>query len=537
MSEPRARLVLLLATLAAWAPVARLGFVWDDRALLVDHPRLGDPAALPGLLLTDLWSPTGISAPPYYRPLVVLSFALDRHLLGLSPAGAHLHSLAWHALAVLLVHALLHRLRPGLPALAGAALFALHPLQSEAVAFVAARNDPMAVALAAAALLAAQPHDARPARLAGAGALAAAALLAKESVVLLPALLVALDLGRGGRPGPWVRPAALAAGVAATLALRATLGLAGGGRLPTAPQLVETLERLPAVLALYGQLLVLPWPLGTGRQLVYLDPPAATVVAGLAALGLGAGLLVRRGGRLAAAGLAVAGLGLLPSGLALAAVARVMERFAYLPMLGVAVAVAAAWPARGGRGPLLALALVAVALLQVRLPEWRDDEARLAADAAHHPTPYTAWALGNHLLQQGRPADALPALEASVLDLAHPRRWPHSCRQAQEAAVRTGQWERGVRLVDEAVGCEDDGALGAWEAASLAMRGRWAEVDARAQDPDRPLPELWRPAAAAAALARGDPAAAAAHRDAALAAGMAAPAFDARVAQVRAAAP
>lgn len=539
MTPPlRVRWLLLGLCALAWAPVATLGFVWDDFGLLVNHPRLGDPAALPELLVRDLWSPTGIAAPPYYRPLVVLSFAVDRLVFGLSPALAHLHSLAWHLLAVALVHALLERLRPGLPALAGAALFALHPLQSEAVAFVAARNDPMAVALAVGALLLAWPADARPARLAGAAVLAAAALLAKESVVFLPLLPVLLDLGAQGRPGPWRRPAALLAGVAGALLLRLVLPLAGVDRLPSGEQIATAVDRLPSVLALLGQLLVLPWPLGTGRQLAYLDPPAVAVVGGLLALGVGVGLLLRHGGRLAAAGLLLAAVGLLPSAIALASVARVMERFVYLPMLGVAIAVAAAWPARGGKVALGLLAAYAVALLEVRLPDWRSDETRLLADARHHPTPYTTWVYGKLLLNQGAPDRALGPLVASVLDPAHADRWGPSCRDAHEAAVRTGQWAVGQRLVDEAVGCEDrSGELGAWEAVSLAMGGRWTEVEARSADPERPLPELWRPAAAAAALARGDDAAAAAHREAALAAGMDPARFDDRVEKIRATAP
>lgn len=534
----RTRWLLLGFCALAWAPVATLGFVWDDFGLLVKHPRLGDPAALPELLVHDLWWHTGIVAPPYYRPLVVLSFAVDRLVFGLSPALAHLHSLAWHLLAVALVHTLLERLRPGLPALAGAALFALHPLQSEAVAFVAARNDPMAVALAVGALLLAWPADARAARLAAAAGLAAAALLAKESTVILPLLLVLLDFGAHGRPGPWRRPAALLAGLVGVVLLRLALPLPGFDRLPSHEEIAILLDRLPVVLSLLGQLLVLPWPLVTGRHLTYLDPPVVAIVGGLAALGAGVGLLLRHGGRLAAAGLLVATGGLLPNALPLASTGRVGERFVYLPMLGVAVGLAAAWPARGGRVALGLLVAYAVALLEVRLPDWRSDESRLLADARHHPTPYTHWAYGKLLLNQGAPDRALGPLVASVLDPDHAHRWGSSCRDAQEAAVRTGRWDVGQRLVDEAVGCTDrSGELGAWEAVSLAMGGRWPEVEARVADPNRPLPEIWRPAAAAAALARGDDAAAAAHRQAALAAGMDPAHFDERVESIRATAP
>ncbi|MSQ02226.1 MAG: hypothetical protein EXR71_10105 [Myxococcales bacterium] len=184
------------ACVAVYLPVLGMGFVSDDPALiLVNQPSI---AQIPGFFFADLWDGTDTG---YYRPLFVSTLAVDRALFGHEAWGFHLHSLGWHLLAGLGVHGVARAWAGGRAALVAAAVFLLHPLQTEVVAGVSARNDSMAVALACGAAVVLSPPQRRWPRVLLGGALALGALLSKENAgAAVVALLPALDLAR--RWGP-----------------------------------------------------------------------------------------------------------------------------------------------------------------------------------------------------------------------------------------------------------------------------------------------------------------------------------------------
>src|SRR5437899_2660326 len=117
----RARLLLLAAALVAFGTSLGSGFHFDDYAIFSD-PSLG---AAKGWL--QIWSLRQT------RPLAFLTFWLNRQIGGGDPLGYHLFNLALHLGAVMLAWACLRHLLPERPALIAAALFAIHPIQSEAV--------------------------------------------------------------------------------------------------------------------------------------------------------------------------------------------------------------------------------------------------------------------------------------------------------------------------------------------------------------------------------------------------------------------
>lgn len=524
---------LLLVTAAAYAVVASLGWCWDDRVLVAEHPLTGDLAAWPAFFQQTLWQTVGIEGPPYYRPLVLLSFGVDAVISGPSPAFAHLHSLAWHLAAVAALWALLRELRPGWPALVGTGLYALHPLQSETIAFVAARNDPMATTGALLALLAWLPAQASARRILAGSAALFLALLAKESAVMFPVLLLALDLARWGRPRGWARYVGAAAAVGAVLVIRELAGVPSG-MVPGEQSMGLLVEKLPALAATYGSLLLVPWPLSVGRLLPYLDPGLPVVLGGLAALGLAGSLLGWRGGRLALAGLAFAALSLLPGLFAIAGTTYIMERYASTSLVGWALALCAAWPAgRRWLAGAAATGLAWIVLLQLALPAWRSDAALFAAAAARTPNPHSLHRHATELEEAGRVPEALEAHAEGVLALPGPR-YPGSCLASSWLALRAGAHELGAAFA-RAEGCRSRGELGAVQAVSLAFVGDWAAVAERTAEAERPRPELWRAAAAAAAHLQGGEAEL--HRQEALAAGADARAFDALVDRILAAAP
>ncbi len=220
---------LVLLTLVAYLPALHGGFVWDDDDYVTENDTL---RSLDGL--RRIWfEPRSI---PQYYPLVHTSFWIEYQLWQLDPLGYHLVNVLLHALGAVLLWAVLRRLGIGGAWLA-AAVFALHPVHVESVAWVSERKNVLSGVFYLASLLAllplaglARPGPAPPAEAAGkatwdgrrygvALVLFAAALASKSVTCSLPAALLLLIYWRRGRLAG--RDVALAAPMLA-------LGLAAG---------------------------------------------------------------------------------------------------------------------------------------------------------------------------------------------------------------------------------------------------------------------------------------------------------------------
>ena len=117
---------LLIAVLLAYQPAWQGGFIWDDDTHLVNNPVLK-----PGGL-ARIWVPGSYAN---YWPLTATAYWLQFRIWGLNPLGFHLVNIALHALSALLVWRVLVQLRvPG--AMFAAAIFALHPVNVESVAWI-----------------------------------------------------------------------------------------------------------------------------------------------------------------------------------------------------------------------------------------------------------------------------------------------------------------------------------------------------------------------------------------------------------------
>jgi tetratricopeptide (TPR) repeat protein len=125
---------ILALVLIVYAPVIRTaGFIWDDPQYVTGNPLL---RTLPGLLA--IWIHP--SALPQYYPLVHTTFWIEYHLVALHPALYHVDNVLLHALASILLWRALARL--GVPgAWLAAAIFAVHPVQVESVAWVTERKN------------------------------------------------------------------------------------------------------------------------------------------------------------------------------------------------------------------------------------------------------------------------------------------------------------------------------------------------------------------------------------------------------------
>ncbi|MBK6403887.1 MAG: tetratricopeptide repeat protein [Holophagales bacterium] len=208
---------VLVALVAAYLPVLRSGFIWNDHTYVTENPTLDGLAGL-----ARIW--TDPSANEQYYPLVFTSYWIEKRLWGLHPLGYHLVNVLLHAAAAFLLWRFLRRL--ALPAAGLAAtVFALHPVCVESVAWVTERKNTLSLVLvllsahawrasrdALAAREARQVSKKKRARpealpllerpaLLYAVALAAftLALLAKTTASVLPAVLLVLVWWMGGR--------------------------------------------------------------------------------------------------------------------------------------------------------------------------------------------------------------------------------------------------------------------------------------------------------------------------------------------------
>jgi protein O-mannosyl-transferase len=116
------------------------GFVYDDNRQVLDNPYLKNFHFLPQVFGTTVWSFVGMQGVSnYYRPMMTLGYALCYHLFGPLAYGFHLVNVCLHVGVVLLVFVVARRLfRDRAIAFVAACVFAVHPIHTEAVAWVAA---------------------------------------------------------------------------------------------------------------------------------------------------------------------------------------------------------------------------------------------------------------------------------------------------------------------------------------------------------------------------------------------------------------
>ncbi len=423
--------------LAIYAPVAGYSFINYDDDLYVTR----NPVVQRGLTGDGLaWALTSVKL-YYWQPLTWLSHMLDCQLFGLDAGPPHAVNVAFHAANTLLFFLLLARLtRAFWPAALAAALFALHPLRVESVAWVAERKDVLSafwflLTLWAYRRYTAQPGWRRYLLLCAAFALA---VMSKPTVVSLPFLLLLLDfwpLGRLSLSGPilWARlvekiPLFAMSAIGSILTylgqdeMRAVSMPAVGLRLANAA--VSYLRYLE--LTFYPHDLAILYPyrrtLGPGEVV------GAILV--LAVITAGVVHQARRRPYLAAGWFWFV-IGLAPTiGLVQAGPQAMADRFTYLPSLGLSVLLVwGLWEAAGRlkhpRAAVAATAGVVLPLLAwqsaVQVRVWRDSVTVFSRAATLAPEdPLIQHDLGYALAEAGRSEEAIPHYRAALaLDSAN----------------------------------------------------------------------------------------------------------------------
>ncbi len=137
-SMPVVAVVLVLLTLAVFGPALRCGFInYDDDIYVSENVHVQNGLSAEGIRYA-FSTITGSS----WMPLAWLSLMLDAQVFGSGPAGYHLTNVLLHAGSVLCLFGVLYRMnfRPW-PSAVMAALFAVHPLRVESVAWISERKD------------------------------------------------------------------------------------------------------------------------------------------------------------------------------------------------------------------------------------------------------------------------------------------------------------------------------------------------------------------------------------------------------------
>ncbi len=187
--------LILLATGLTYRASVQNGFVWDDVHTVVENPLIRSVASIGhGFSSPYVASDLGEAN---YRPLLMASYALDYAWWNDDAAGYHATNLAIHLAVVGLVYLLARRLwSDSFSALVASTVVALHPLNAEAVNYIAARSSSLTALWVLAALavsdVSAELGDRlwRRVGLVFALVLGAAALWTKETAVILPLLVI-----------------------------------------------------------------------------------------------------------------------------------------------------------------------------------------------------------------------------------------------------------------------------------------------------------------------------------------------------------
>ncbi|MGA2799626.1 MAG: tetratricopeptide repeat protein, partial [Thermoguttaceae bacterium] len=183
---------LVLVVFLAYQPAWQGGFIWDDDAH-VTKPELRSWYGL-----YRIWFDLG--ATQQYYPLLHSVFWIEHKLWGDAPLGYHLVSIFLHAMAALMVAAVLRRLEvPG--AYLAAAIFALHPVQVESVAWITELKNTLSAVfyLSAAMLYLRFDQERKKPFYAGALLLFALGLLSKTVTATLPAALLVVFWWKRGK--------------------------------------------------------------------------------------------------------------------------------------------------------------------------------------------------------------------------------------------------------------------------------------------------------------------------------------------------
>jgi len=305
LAETRLRLLRLIPlALAAVVGLLTLdaGFVFDDSQALLGNPIVTGEVPWWEAFTRDYWGRPIDGGVNSWRPVMPMAWALLWKLFPDNPLPFHALSLLLHVFATAAATALARALRASETwAVAVGSLFAVHPLNAEAVGAIVAQSDLLAFAIVLCACIIALKPTTPTRGLACAGTLLIAALVKESAIIFAPLVVLLIATGPGNARTRWIAvvPTAIvtATVVAFQLALPRRAATAMWGN--TLAHEVEGYQRIVLGLYTVGRSLVMsvwPHPLAPshGYAAIELHPqslwPFATTGAVLLVTGVAGGL-------------------------------------------------------------------------------------------------------------------------------------------------------------------------------------------------------------------------------------------------------
>lgn len=364
----------------------------------------------------------------YWQPLTWVSLQIDASLHGLNPWGFHLTNVALHTATALLVFYILFRFtNHPLASLAAAALYAWHPLRVESVAWIAERKDLLAAFFWFLTVACYERYAATASRRFYVATILGTVLgvASKPTVVTLPFALLLLDywpLRRTQLGAKLIVEKLPLFALSALSSYLTFIGQSATGAVQTQYTLWQRTSTAIVAYARYLGKIVFPYPLAV--QYPYEPDIAMPVVAACAALLLALAALVlwqlRARPYLAAGYFWFIGTLIPASGLIQVGWQSMADRHTYIPMFGIALAIAAFVATSGARLQVFlrasaVLAAVLAFLTYVQISYWKDSFTLFAHTlAVTENNELMEMQVGSLHLRQGRPKDAVPYLERVV---------------------------------------------------------------------------------------------------------------------------
>jgi protein O-mannosyl-transferase len=433
ITHSQALAILVAATLIVYAVSVLNGFVIDDELIIVNNPKTITLGSIPDLL----FSPDVIK--PYYRPLNRISYLFDYQLAGMNPAWYHGVNILIHLGCVLILYLVASRLvNDRFAALIAALLFAVHPVNSESVNFISARNTLLATFFSLASLLTFLRCKERGARLPILSALLFfCGLLSKETGLMLIAVIVYLIFyplpffsEKGLRERSYsIVPFLVCTVVYFMMRSRALHDLMGASIPPEG--LVSRLAMNLSIIPKYLELLIFPADLTIFHAVPkggLLSTPWFPVA--WIALIAACSLIIRSRNSAALFGLVWCAVNYLPiSNIVPIPSDPITERFLYIPVAGffIIIGVMIAWlrsrdPWRQSLKIVIPVIVVICSAVTInRTLEWKDEYSLYRSAVANDPDSlYAHYNLGTVLRERGNLVDAEREWErALVIDPAH----------------------------------------------------------------------------------------------------------------------
>ncbi len=381
-------------------------FAWDDRSLILQNPSIQSLSTALAAFFRSMWQLADPLRGPdfYYRPLGILSFALDNAIGGLQPFVFHLTSLILHTFNGILLFATLRKQTSLLPAFFAAAWFATLPAGTETVCWISDRFDLLGTTFVLGALLISQTHASQPIKAVVQGICVLAALFSKESFAIAPFLLI-IGTGLKQREFGSIKELVRRMGIdclAYGIALAMYFSLRAASSSPSASALgnrnfVDLATDFATTFGETIRILVAPNPLSVTRDYIpYGSSGILTVAVGMVALAALATYKpnYRQGTTWLALACIIPALAVRPQGF-------MGERYVYLPAIGAAMILATALQSFEGKVTQILLRRICLAALGVwiliqsaqvywRVPDWKNDRSLFSAALAVNPTSWYA---------------------------------------------------------------------------------------------------------------------------------------------------